>query len=288
MGPLDKTITVYSNDPKSPTYLLKVSGTVELIASFEPPLWDLRSIGKGSTKDQVFRMVGSALDKVKLGAIQVSRPDQISAEATQQEGKPALKVTVKAGQTVETLSGEVKVKTGLAYPAELTVTIRAQVSEDLVLDRLQIFFAQSTPKPGQTLLARAATLALSPWADSRYLQKVRISSLAAKPFDITRVEDPSGAVIGKVEQAGDKAEVLLAFAASAGTDKGLIRLHTNRPEQPVIEIKYLTRNADRPMFRPLSKMLPGLNPGGGAVRLPPGVKPLFTPPPIPPKDVPAK
>ena len=288
MGPLEKTITVYCNDPRNPTYPLKVSGTVDLIASFEPLQWELRNIAKGSATTQTFKQVGSAEEREKLAEITPSLPDKISAEATEVDGKPALKVTVKAGQALESLSGVVTAKTGLDYPKEIQLTIHGQVSEDLVLDRLQLFFAQSTPKSEQTTLSRAATLALSPWADNRFLQKVRVSSLGAKPFEITQVEDPTGAVIGKVQKDGDRAEVLLALSSSAGTDKGIIRLHTNRPEQPVIEIKYLTRNADRPMFRPLSKLLPGLHTGASGVRLPPGVKPLFTSPPIPPKDLPAE
>ena len=74
-GKLQKTVTVYSNDPKNPRLPLKVHGEVEMLAGFEPQRINLKHVAVGETVTQTARLAGKAADKLRISELHSSRDD---------------------------------------------------------------------------------------------------------------------------------------------------------------------------------------------------------------------
>ena len=142
-GDLQKTIVVQSNDAKQPRYVLKIKGIVEVIAAFDPDRLNLKNIAKGETVSQTVKLSGRETDKLKITELVSSKPEELTAELIEEEGKPAVKVTFKASDKAGRISARVTGKTNLKAPKEIFLYIYGQVTEDLVAERPFVLF------PGQ-------------------------------------------------------------------------------------------------------------------------------------------
>lgn len=257
-GDLQKTVVVQSNDPKQPRYTLKIKGIVEVIAAFEPDRLNLKNIAKGQTTTETVKLTGREVDKLKITELVSSKPEELTAEMVTEEGKPAVKVTFKAGDQAGRISGRVTAKTNLKEPEEIFLYVYGQVSEDLVTERPFVFFPGHPGAGADSLLAETASILVAPFKMRNQAVKLKVSSLAGKPFEVTGIEDPEGNVIGTAVKENDEWQVFLMLAKKPKAPRGIIRILTDREDQPAIEVRYNARTTLRPVPQ----------------RLPPGIQPV--------------
>ena len=257
-GALQKSVVVQSNDPKQPRYILKIKGMVEVIAAFDPDRLNLKNVAKGETVTQTVKLAGREADKLKITELVSSKPEELTAELITEEGKPAVKVTFKAGDKAGRISGRITGKTNLKNPKEIFLYIYGQISEDLVAERPFVFFPGHAGKGAGSLLAETASILIAPFKMRNQAVKLKVSSLAGKPFEVTGVEDPQGNVIGTAKKENDEWLVFLMLAKKPKNPRGVIRILTDREDQPAIEVRYNARTSLRP----------------APSRVPPGVKPV--------------
>jgi hypothetical protein len=263
-GNLQKSVVVQSNDPKQPRYNLKIKGMVEVIAAFEPDRLNLKNIAKGETVTQTVKLAGREADKLKISELVSSKPEELTAEMVTEEGKPAVKVTFTAGDKSGRISARVTGKTNLKNPKEIFLYVYGQVSEDLVAERPFVFFPGHASAGAGSLLAETASILIAPFKMKNQAVKLKVSSLAGKPFEVTGVEDPQGNVIGTAKKENDEWQVFLMLAKKPKTPRGVVRILTDRKDQPAIEVRYNARTSLRPAPQ---RLPPGIRPA------PPGKRP---------------
>jgi hypothetical protein len=91
--------------------------------------------------------------------------------------------------------------------------------------------------------------------------KLKVSSLAGKPFEVTGIEDPQGNVIGTAKKENDQWQVLLMLTKKPKTPRGIVRILTDREDQPTIEVRYNTRTTLRPAPQRLPTGVRPIHPG---------------------------
>jgi hypothetical protein len=244
-GNLQKTVVVQSNDPKQPRYVLKIKGIVEVIAAFEPDRLNLKNIAKGETVTQTVKLAGREADKLKISELVSSKPDELTAEMVTEEGKPAVKITFKASDKAGRISARVTGKTNLKNPKEIFLYVYGQVSDDLVAERPFVFFPGQAGAGTDSLLAESVSVLIAPFKMKNQAVKLKVSSLAGKPFEVTGVEDPVGNVIGTAKKENDEWQVFLMLAKKPKKPRGIVRILTDRDDQPAIEVRYNARTSLR-------------------------------------------
>jgi hypothetical protein len=279
---------VQSNDPKQSRYVLKIKGIVEVIAAFEPDRLNLKNIAKGESVTHTVKLAGRDASKLKITELVSSKPEELTAELVTEEGKPAVKVTFKAGDKAGRISARVTGKTNLKNPKEILLYVYGQVTEDLVPERPYVFFPGHAGAGADSLLAQSNAILIAPFKMKNQAIKLKVSSLAGKPFELTGVEDPQGNVIGTARKENDEWHVFLMLAKKPKNPRGIIRILTDRDDQPAIEVRYNARTSLRPVpARPpmgVQPVRPGKRPpiirpkpGGQGIRQIPNpqkVKPL--------------
>ncbi|MBM4396633.1 MAG: DUF1573 domain-containing protein [Deltaproteobacteria bacterium] len=242
-GPLDKTITVTSNDPAMPQFHLKMKGTVEVVAAFEPSPLSWGRLAAGATMEQVVPVVGRDATKVKLGTPKPS-DDRLKVDVVTADGKPALKVSFAAGDKLGRFNATVSVPTGLESPASLLLAINAEVSADLfAVPALVRLGAVDPAKPGVP---------------------VEIQSLSGKPFKVLGVDDATGAIQAKPAFANGKWTIDVK-RVSDKADGGNLKVKTDRKDQAVIDLPWSTAAVGRAAV-PTERIVPSrsLLPKGAA------------------------
>jgi hypothetical protein len=257
-GNLQKSVVVQSNDTKQPRFLLKIKGVVEVFAAFDPDRLNLKNVAKGETISKTIKLAGQKVDKLKISELVSSKPDELTAELIEEEGKPAVKVTFKAGDQARRISARLTGKTNLKTPKEIFLHVYGQVSEDLVAERPFVFFAGQAGEATGSLLAQTASILTAPFKTRNRAVKLKVSSLAGEPFEITGVEDPQGNVIGTAMKENDQWQIFLMLAKQPKSPRGIVRILTDRDDQPAIEVRYNARTSGRPRpARPPAGVHPG-------------------------------
>ncbi len=199
-----------------------MKGEVKVTVAFQPERLFFRNAIKGSVKTQVVNIVGEKAKEVKLSDIKSTKPE-VSTELIDQDGKKAMKVTLKAPQQIGRFSALVTAKTGLKKPAELKLFVSAQVTGDLVPDRNFVLF--------------------SPFNKDHHPEfKLKIRSLSEKPFKIKTITDPQGVVTGKATRKGKDWEITLTLSKESKVPRGKLKITTNRADQPVLSVNYSIRS----------------------------------------------
>lgn len=229
-GRLAKTILVYSNDPVHKTFALKLDGSVDVLATFSPERLNLQRVRAGAKIEKLVRLDGKLADKVKLSDVRSSKAGVLEGKITKDDsGRPALAVTLQttaleAGAKEERFHGTLRVKTGLAEPKEMTLFVWGVISPDVYLERSYVFFPPFNPKRPPSL-------------------QVAISALSGKPFRVKKVEDPEKHVVGKVVRDKQGGKRLALTLKTQPKLSGTLRVHLDRKDQPVIEVRYGVRQA---------------------------------------------
>jgi len=222
-GRISRTVEVLSNDPETPRLTLGVSALAEPIAEFEPRFVKLGKVKKGTAEKILTTIVGRDAWKIRIESISVRDPRVLKVETIGGEGPPVLQVTFFAGEKIRSFSERVTVRTNLVTPESLEFFVSGQVTEDLVTDRDYVIL--EPPGKGRDTVG-----------------KVRVFSLSGKPFRVTGVEDPSGAVSGALSKEENGWSVLLRLARLNNTVRGgRLRIRTDRKDQENLYVHFGVR-----------------------------------------------
>jgi hypothetical protein len=265
-------VTVFSNDPVNPKFMLTVNGMIEVIAGLEPNRLDLKNVAKGAVITKTVKVVAKEPDKLKITEVTTGKPEQLKAELIQEGGLPAIKVTFTAPDKPGRFSDRVVAKTNLKSPKELQLYVFGQVSADLVVDRSYVYFPALKVRKDAGMLANSVYGFLNVFDNRRGLMKVKVTSLDGKPFKITGIEDPGGSVLGKAVKKDDAWLVHLMLGNKPSAPRGTIKIKTDRKDQPAIDVRYGTATTARPGG---ARVTPGMRPGQNMPirRLDPGGRP---------------
>jgi hypothetical protein len=220
-GKLHKKVSVYSNDPETPRFTLDVSGTVEMIAGFEPRFLALGKVKQGERVTRTVKLAGREAARLRLSQLTTSAPDRLKVRMTRADGAPALRVDFRSKEEGP-FHGSITAQTNLEQPKQLRMTVRARVVGDLVVDRRLVFFPPFD-------VASPPTVELG------------IKSTSGRLFRIKRITDPAGVVQGKATRQGKDWQVALTLAKPPISRSGEIVLLTNRRDQPQLKLRYAVR-----------------------------------------------
>lgn len=273
-GKLRKTVSVYSNDPDTPRFPLKIQGQVEVVAGFEPQRINLKHVPVGETVTQTAKVTGKDIDKLEISDLTSSR-DDLKAELIEEDGRQAVKITLTAKDKPGRFSARVTAKTNLDKPDKIQLFVYGHISQDLVVDRSYVFFPTVVDQKNGGLLTRALGTVAAPLIEKKRTAKVKVSSLSGKPFRITGVTDPEGAVLGTVDRQGEDWYVHLMLVSPPQGARGKVKLHTDRDDQEVVEVRYSAR-------RPRGIRRPGRT--GGKPKKLRRIRPTLLKPTIQPKQ----
>jgi len=242
-GQLVKSVTVSSNDPQTPNLVLKVKGQIEVIAGFEPERLNLQNIALGKVIEKEVKIVAKDPKHFKVLEVVSDQPERVTVEP--KPGEPlTYKVTIKAADKPGRFSTRVRAKTNLPAPKEIMLYIYGQVSRDLVVDHPFVFLQQAGSQQAPIVLR--PLLSLSSLVKKRSpIYTVTVKSLSGKPFRITAVEDPAGAVASRLEKTEQGWKVHLVALGPAAKPRGQLLLKTDRPDQPEIKVHYSVRSLHR-------------------------------------------
>ena len=145
-------------------------------------------------------------------------------------GGPAVKIVFAAPTAPRPFSAKVVVQTGMPALPQATLPVSGNVSADLVSDRMFVSFP-ATPQ------GQAGAGLQSP------VVEVRLSSLSGCPFKVRSVRLSGGVVTGKAAPDGRDVKVVLRLAGAPAKANGVIRIETDRADQPTLEVRYAARAA---------------------------------------------
>lgn len=221
-GAQDIKISVHTNAAQQALVKLRLKGRIEVLADLSTARLYLREVLKGTTRTELVGLEGSKLEDLMPGDPVSNAPDRLSGTWIEQDGQRKLKVTFTAGEKTGRFSGRLTMATGMDDPKELTLTVNALVTGDLVADRSHLTFGPYRQEHTPAF-------------------EVGLRSLSGKPFRVKSVEDPGGAVTGRAEQSDAGWRISLRLTEAPAQPRGRIRITTDRADQAVIELTYLVR-----------------------------------------------
>lgn len=196
--------------------------------------WGL--VAKGSVATRTVAITAKDPDKLELTNLRSSDP-RVKPEIVGTGSQRALKLTLTASDQLGPFTARVVVSTNLAAPHELQLSVSAEVANDLVFMPRAIFI----PDP-----ARAAGHDL----------RLRVYSLAGRPFTIKKANDEAGLVRVTMEKKEKEYHLTIKPLKSAAGAKGVLKLTTDRKDQPVLEVPLTSAGPRRagPLSAPLRPM----------------------------------
>jgi len=239
--------------------MLKVHGLIEVIAGLEPNRLDLKNVAKGTVVTRTVKVVAKEPDKLKITELVTGKPEQLKAELIQGDGLPTIKVTFTAPDKPGRFSDRVIAKTNLKSPKELQLYVYGQVSADLVVNRSYVYFPALKERKDAGLLSKSVYGFLNVFDNRRGMMNIKVTSLDGKPFKITGIEDPGGSVLGKAVKKDKEWLVHLMLSRKPSSARGILKIKTDRQDQPAIEVRYGTAAARRGGSRVTPNMRPGQN-----------------------------
>lgn len=107
----------------NPRLRLTVTGHVDVPASFGRRVLNLGTVQAGSTTKRTEKLVAQNPQKTRFENVRSSAPEQVSAKLIEQDGKPAVEITVRAPEKAGRINAIVSAETNL----EKTRVVRMRV-----------------------------------------------------------------------------------------------------------------------------------------------------------------
>lgn len=219
---MKKTITVYSDDPKTPQLVLTLSGETWIDVEAQPARIHFGEMQPGADGTKPLELKVTEPNEVKLGKIESQDP-RFSVEPSEDgdQGRKKYTVTFAGEKQVGAIETRLVVNyTGPDGEAHIDVPIICQIVGDLRYPR-SVFFSKV--------------------GDAYPPQKVAIGSRSNKAVRILSGKDPEGRVEVKVlEPLHNQARVELTVGDTTGAkaSRGKVELRTSDPTEPIVTIPY--------------------------------------------------
>lgn len=213
-----KTIRLYTNDPKQPTAVLTLRGTVREEILVDPPRVYFGDVPKGKEQTRVVSLLTNEGSNIRIEDIS-SRSDQLvlQAEDSARDGKLGKRVLVTLRDTVGAgvFRSTLVARTTSTKRPLVTVPVFARVEGDLKIVPSYVSFDLL-----QGPLARPVT------------QRVELQNYGPQPIRLESIESDNPAVLVQAREVkpGQLFEITVALAAGAvGTIRSKVNVVTNYP-----------------------------------------------------------
>ena len=182
-GQQHKSITVESNDPKQPQFVLSLQGNVGSVIDVRPPSVIFGELGPDSVVTQFVDIAASGPDTFKLTNAESLSPNFAVRYETLEEGKLyRVTITTQGKLPAGALYGNVRVTTDLPARQIIDIPVSTMVIGALIVAPQEIVLAQQEQPVTRYIVIRPGT---------------------AKQFQIERVEVPDGRITSQVFPFGD-------------------------------------------------------------------------------------
>lgn len=222
-GNVTKKITVYSNDPDTPKYVLTISGNVVEEIIVEPKMVDFSQISYGvdSSKDISVKSADTDL-KLKIKKVEATNPNVITTfNENKEKNEYIVNALLKNDTDYGRINGNIFVYTNSKNQEKIIIPFYGEVIGDLSVYPPRISCGTISRKKEMVFPAFVIV----------YNQDVNIERVEITPdFIDTAVTET------KSKRKTYKIEAILKENAPLGEINGNIKIFTNSKKQPVIEI----------------------------------------------------
>jgi hypothetical protein len=226
---IEKDVVVFTNDPEQPRFTLTMKGTLLVDMEAVPPSLQMMNLAVGEPGIATVSLERSNDSAATVKSVRVEDTKRFSIREIEAQPKALATYEVRfAGGKVGTAATKVIIETTGEHTPTLTIPVRASAVTNLVY-------------PKRVVLTRRGA--------GPFEQKLRVSTRRGAPPEIRKVEDPDGLLeIEVLAPEGPVVEIRLRVRDSeaAKVDEKAahkLRVHTNDPDEPKIELEYTLKTA---------------------------------------------
>jgi hypothetical protein len=223
-GNIKKTISVLSNDPNTPNYKLTISGQIIEEINIKPVNINFGSIflDKGTDKTVAVTIKSQTEPDFKINKITPSKPFIDASIAEEKDGEYIINVTLKDYRKIGRFSGKIHLETNNQKQQKAIIPFFGEIAGDVTAYPKRIYYGIVTE--GKELTQKVF---------------VKINKEGIKVLDTKLTPDFLSIKID--EKYGQNnphclIKITLPKDAAIGKLNGLLELHTNSKQQPVIKI----------------------------------------------------
>ena len=223
-GKVKKTITVLSNDPDTPNHKLTISGKVIQEISFKPQNINFGSIRADNQTDKTVKVSVKSQSgpDFKITKITSSKPFVEVSYLEEKSGEYIIVATLKDYQKIGRFSGKIFLDTNSAKQPKASIIFYGVVEGDITINQKRVYYG-TVP-------------------EGREITKKLFVKINENDIEILSTKISPDYLSVKVdERYGQRnphclIEIKLHKEATVGKINGLLKIHTNSKEQPVIKI----------------------------------------------------
>jgi hypothetical protein len=231
-GHAEKSITVYSNDPKTPTVVLPVRAEIVMVYDYSPANIGLADMHLGATTNFVIHVKRNDGKPLGITRVEVNggftniHAKLVASESSPSEATAEVEITGDAARRISACNiGFYGVN---ANPALFTVPVNGRIVGDIMLDRETLFWAIVNPNdwPGaQSAMVTQMVKVVASLPDQKLTLSNPTCTVPEVKVSITPVDD------------GKSYEIVAAVPkAPKEISRGTIKVETNYKSQPTIDI----------------------------------------------------
>jgi hypothetical protein len=227
---ITKNVVVLSNDPEQPRFSLTMKGTLLIDMVAQPPMVSIVNLAPGEPGTNSFSVQRSPGSTATVKSVRLADTEHFSIREidTEAESLATYEVRFAGREDVGTSSTSVVVETTGEHTPQLNIPVRATAAYNLIYAK-------------RVVLVRGA--------DGRFERNIRISTRRGDAPEIGKIEDPDGLLdIEVLESAGPSVDIRVRVPDGDTVkidDKAVheLRVHTNDPDEPKLELTYELRAA---------------------------------------------
>ena len=223
-GNIKKSISVLSNDPDNPNHKLTISGQIIEEINIKPVNINFGSISSDKSTDKTVTVTIKSQTEpdFKINKITPSKPFIDASIAEEKDGEYIINVTLKDYRKIGRFSGKIHLETNNKKQQKAIIPFFGEIAGDVTAYPKRVYYGIVTE--GKELTQKVF---------------VKINKEGIKVLDTKISPDFLSIKIDeKYEQNNPHCliEVKLNKEAAVGKLNGLLELHTNSKQQPVIKI----------------------------------------------------
>lgn len=222
-GPSERTITVFSNDPRTPELAMTIKGrlAVEVETRPEEVFFGKVRLGTEETRQVTVAYLGKGKD-FKVDKISNSSPNIKVTQAALKNGKPGviLSVTRLKSMPVGQFDDSIEITTNLQ---PILVHVSGRVVGDIAVEPAQVSFGIVPHGQGA-------------------LRILRLANSGARAVQIADVSSSNHSVVAKVDPVTPGKEYKITVELRRGTPDGQLRgrlsIKTDDPQEPLLTVPF--------------------------------------------------
>ncbi|MHC4321301.1 MAG: DUF1573 domain-containing protein [Planctomycetota bacterium] len=224
-GNIKKNITVSSNDPDTPNYLLTISGEIIKDLIINPENIDFGSISSGEVTSKTITIKSQTEPDFKIKKIKPSKPFIDATIVGEKNGEYIIKIALKHNPVIGRFSGGIFLETNSKIESKVNIPFFGEIAGDINTYPRKIYF-------GSVVKGTEMSQRLYVKVNKSDIEIVRIKTfpdyINARIVEKKESEKPHYLI-----------EVTLHSEAVTGNIGGVLELHTNSKTQPVTLVRII-------------------------------------------------